>query len=87
MVREKKKHNGGKFFLAIKTRFGPSFYRESGVFDVGTPQEEPFLYWTKYQDEAPGFPTVKSARAMAKKLWEERTIRVKIVNRDGVIIE
>lgn len=87
MVREKKKHSGRKFFLTIKTRFGPSFYRESGVFDVGTPQEEPFLYWTKYWDEAHGFPTVKSARAMARKLFETHAIRVKIVNRDGAIVE
>ena len=86
MVREKMKHNNGRFFLTIPTRFGVSYYRESGVFDVGTKHEEPFLYWTKYQEYAHGFPTVKSARAMARKLWEERAIRTRIVNREGLVI-
>lgn len=86
MVREKLKQNNGRFFLTIPTRFGVSYYRESGVFDVGTSREEPYLYWTKYQEHAHGFPTVKSARAMARKLWEERAIRVRIVNREGAVI-
>ena len=86
MIREKIKHNNGRFFLAIQTRYGVSYYRESGVFDVGTDHEEPFLYWTKYQEYAHGFPTVKSARAMARKLWKERVIRTKIVNREGTVI-
>ncbi|MBQ3478182.1 MAG: hypothetical protein IJH25_08430 [Clostridia bacterium] len=86
MVREKMKHNGGKFFLTIKSRFGIQYYQASGVFDVGTPEEEPYLTWTKYQEYAHGFSTVKSARAMAAKLWEERAIRVRIVNREGAVI-
>lgn len=86
MVREKLKQSNGRFFLTIPTRFGVSYYRESGVFDVGTSREEPYLYWTKYQEHAHGFPTVKSAKAMARKLWEERAIRVRIVNREGAVI-
>ena len=86
MVREKMKHNKGRFFLTTKSRFGPTYYRESGIFDIGTPHEEPYLYWTKYQEYAHGFPTVKSARAMARKLWEERAIRTTIVDREGSVI-
>lgn len=85
MVREKMKNNG-RFFLTIQTRFGVSYYRESGVFDVGTSHEEPFLYWTKYQEHAHGFDTVKGARAMARKLLAERGIRTAIVNREGAVI-
>ena len=86
MVREKMKHNNGRFFLTTKTRFGPTYYRGSGTFDVGTPHEESYLYWTKYREYAHGFPTVKSARAMVRKLWEDKAIRTQIVNREGVVI-
>ena len=86
MVREKIKHNNGRFLLTIPTRFGASYYRESGVFDVGTDHEESLLYWTKYQEYAHRFPTVKSARAMQNKLWEDRGIRTKIVNLEGTVI-
>lgn len=86
MVRKKMKHNNGRFYLTIQTRFGVSYYRESGVFDVGTPREEPFLYWTKYREYAHGFPTVKSARAMQNKLRQDRRIHAVIVNREGAVI-
>lgn len=85
MVRKKMKHNG-RFFLAIQTRFGMSYYRESGVSDVRTSHEKPFLYWTKCQEHAHGFDTVKGARAMARKLLEEQGIRTTIVNREGAVI-
>ena len=86
MVREKLKQNNGKFFLTIKMRFGVSYYQESGVFDVGTPDEEPYLYWTKHKEYAFGFPTVKRARAMARKLQQEHGIRTAIINRKGMVI-
>lgn len=86
MVRETMKHNAGKFFLVKGTRFGTFYYQESGTSDVGTPQMKSFLYWTRYRQNACGFQTVKSARAMANKLWEEYGERVKIVNRKGMVV-
>lgn len=86
MVREKKKDNSGKFFLVAQTRFGAQFYLESGIFDFGTENQEPYLYWTKYRDCAHGFRTVKSARAIARKLREEHGVCTQIVNRKGVVI-
>lgn len=86
MVREKKEYNSGKFFLMVQTKFGPQFYLESGIFDVGTEKQEPYLYWTKYRDGAHGFRSVKSARAMGRKLLEEHGICVQIMNRKGVVV-
>jgi len=56
MVREKMKHNNGRFFLTTKTRFGPTYYRESGTFDVGTAHEESYLYWTSIRSTPMAFP-------------------------------
>ena len=86
MAREKMKHNGGKFLLTIKTRHGVRYYQESGIFDVGGPNEEPYLYLTEYREYAYGFTAAKSARAMARKLRKERKIYAQIVNREGEVI-
>ncbi len=87
MVREKMKHNDGKFFLTITERYGVQYYRESGIFDVGTPNEEPYLYWTRYRDNAHGFKTIKAAKAMARKLMKQYGRSTAIVNRNGTTIE
>lgn len=86
MMRERMKPRQGKFFLAFRTRFGLQYYRASGVFDVGTDQEESYLYWTRYPREAFGFNTVKTARAMAEKLLDEHGIRVMIVGKNDEVI-
>lgn len=86
MVRETMKHNAGKFFLVKGTRFGTLYYQESGTFDVGTPHMKSYLYWTRYRQNARSFETVKKARAMANKLWEEHGERAKIVNRKGMVV-
>lgn len=85
MVRENVKPNAGKFFLAVSTRYGPSYYRASGVYDAGTPRETPFLHWTRYRDQAHGFPTVKAAKRMADRLWSEHGAKVEIVDREGKV--
>lgn len=86
MVREKMRRNIGKFYLITRTRFGIQYYQESGIFDVGTALQEPYLYWTRYRDYAYGFNTIKSARAMARKLLKEHGAYVKIINHEGAVI-
>ena len=86
MVREKMNQQRGKFFLQRRTRYAEKLYQDSGVMDVGTPDEEPFERWTSSYDYAYAFRTVKTARAMARKLMETRGIKTKIINRDGEVI-
>ena len=86
MVREKMNQQRGRFFLQRRTRYAEKLYQDSGVMDVGTPDEEPFDRWTSSYDYARDFRTVKTARAMARQLMETRGIKTTIVNRDGEAI-
>lgn len=68
MVREQMKQRRGKFLLTVRM-FGKSLYLyEAGTANVGTPEEQSYVNWTRYTNEAQGFGTVKAARAMAEKL-------------------
>ena len=68
MVREQMKQRRGKFLLTMRM-FGKSLYLyEAGTANVGTPDEQSYVNWTRYTNEAKGFETVKAARAMAERL-------------------
>ena len=86
MVREKIKDNNGKFFLRKKTRYGVQYLREKGAYDVGTPNESHYVYWTDSMDHAQGFRTIKAAQAMQAALMEGRGTPTMIVKRDGMVI-
>ena len=86
MLREKTKGNNGKFFLRKKTRYGIQYLRETGVFDVGTPDEAHYTYWTDSMEYAQSFRTVKAANKMREKLMEEHGLPMVIAMRDGTVI-
>lgn len=86
MVREKMNQQRGKFFLRRRTRRAEKYYMDSGTMDVGTPFEEPFDNWTISTNTAYAFRTVKTARAMSRKLLETRGIKTVVVNRDGEVV-
>ncbi len=86
MLREKIMGNNGKFFLRKKTRYGVQYLREKGVYDVGTPNESHYAYWTDSMDFAQGFKTIKAAKAMQVALMEDRGMPTVIVKRDGMVI-
>ena len=68
MVREQIKQRCGKFLLTMKM-FGKSLYLyEAGTANIGTPEEQSYVNWTRYTNEAQGFETVKAARAMIERL-------------------
>ena len=68
MVREQMKQRRGKYLLATRV-FGKHVYLyEAGTANVGTPEEQSYVNWTRYTNEAQGFGTVKAARAMTEKL-------------------
>ena len=68
MVRERKQQQRGKFILMIRIFRRPAYLHEAGIANIGTPDEQPYLNWTQNPDDALGFETVKTARAMAEKL-------------------
>ena len=68
MVRERKKQRQGKFLLTTRVFHKPVYLHEAGTANVGTPDEQPYVNWTQFLNEAQGFETVKAARAMAEKL-------------------
>ena len=68
MVREQMKQRHGKFLLGTRT-FGKLHYLyEAGTANVGTPEEQSYVNWTRYANDAQGFKTAKTARAMAERL-------------------
>ena len=68
MVRERLKQRRGKFLLTMKM-FGKSLYLyEAGTANMGTPEEQSYVNWTRFTNEAQGFETVKAARAMIERL-------------------
>lgn len=83
MIRKNVKQQRERFYLITPTKYGYSYYGESGVFDVGTPREEPYLYWTRYLENAHAFRTAKTARAMARKLLDEKGVAAVVTKRDG----
>ena len=87
MVRERKQQPCGKFFIMKRSKFLPEYYVESGVCDVGTPEETSYIYWTKYRDGARGFRTLVAARKIADMLWAEHGVRVMIVDAYGGMVE
>ena len=86
MLREKINGNNRKFFLRKKTRYGIQYLQETGVFDVGTPDESHYAYWTDSMENAQGFRTIKAASNVREKLMDERGLPTVIVTRDGVVI-
>jgi len=83
MVRQKRKQQG-RFFLRRRSRvYGIEYYHESGTQNVGTPDEQDYINWTRYLDEARGFQKMKEARAMANLLWSKYGWRVSIVDHYG----
>ena len=68
MMRERKKQQRGKFLLTMRIFRKPVYLHEAGIANMGTPDEQPYLNWSQFQDEAQGFETIKTARAMAKRL-------------------
>ena len=86
MVREKMKQQS-RYFLRRKSRFAAKeYYHESGAQNVGTPDEQEYINWTRYTDEAHGFQTVKAARKMADAIWERFGQKVEVVDRCGEVI-
>ena len=68
MVRERQKQRRGKFLLTMKM-FGKSLYLyEAGTTNMGMPEEQSYVNWTRFTNEAQGFETVKAARAMIERL-------------------
>lgn len=68
MVREQMKQRHGKFLLETRTFGKPMYLYEVGTANVGTPDEQSYLNWTRYANEAQGFETAKTARAMVERL-------------------
>lgn len=84
MVRMNRKEKPGKFVLRQNRLGRILYYLESGVADVGTPHEQKYINFTRYADEAKGFKTIKTARAMAEKLRREyRGIEAVVCVRPG----
>lgn len=73
----------GKFFLY--DRLNRLYFQQTGTADRG---DGPVAYmdWTPYFRGAKGWPTLKSARAMARRLAEIGT-RVVIVDRKRKVVE
>ena len=87
MIRQTLKQQPGKFYLCKRTRYVMQFYQESGTFDVGTPEQEKYLAWTRYIQFARSFKTVKGARAMARLLLENYGEATMIVDQSGKVVE
>lgn len=85
MVREQIKQQRGKFYIRRKTRFAERFYQDSGITDVGTPNQEPYIRWTGSTDFAYAFTTVKTAKSMAKNLHQLTGARMDVVDRNGEV--
>lgn len=85
MVREKIKQQRGKFYIRRKTRFAERFYQDSGITDVGTPNQEAYVRWTGSLDFAYAFLTVKTAKSMAKNLRQLTGARMDVVDRNGEV--
>ena len=87
MVRERKQQQRGNFFIVKRLKVFQEYYVESGVSDVGSPEEAGYIYWTRYKDSAHGFKKLAAARKIADMLWADHGVKVKIVNAYGVTVE
>ena len=85
MVREEIKQQRGKFYIRRKTKFAERFYQDSGITDVGTPDQQPYVRWTGSTDFAYAFMTVKTAKSMAKNLHQLTGARMEVVDRNGEV--
>lgn len=86
MVREKIKQQRGKFYIRRKTKFAEKFYQDSGITDVGTPNQEAYIRWTGALDFAYAFNTVKTAKSMAKNLHQLTGAKVDVVDCNGEVV-
>ena len=68
MVRERQKQRRGKFLLTMRYVGRPVYLYGAGTANIGTPDEQFYVNWTRFPNEAQGFETVKAARAMIRKL-------------------
>lgn len=81
MVRKPLKISGRFFLFSRKNR---QFFGRRGVFDEGEGPVE-YMDWTPYPSGAMGFDSIKSARAMQRKLGADG-IRVAIVDRNRKVV-
>ena len=72
----------GKYFLYNKRE--RLFLHAKGVYDDGSGPEK-YTHWTPYFGGAQGFVSLRAAKAMQKKLLEQRD-RVIIVDRDRKVV-
>lgn len=72
----------GKYFLYNKRE--RLYLHAMGIHDDGSGPEE-YTHWTPYFVGAQGFPSLKAAKVMQRKLMQQRD-RVVIVDRDRKVV-
>ena len=84
-MRRNRRHTAGRFVLYSSEN--RHFLSAMGLIENDRRESEHYLYWTRYQEWAQGFQTVKQARAMRRLLFEKSGELTVILDRRGRALE
>ena len=79
--------NKGRFLLKTMDKYGQKlYYQASGVVNVDSETETPYLHMTSYRKDAQMFFSIKAARAVGRKLMHEHGLDMQIITLDGRVV-